>query len=194
MGFCNHLVQPSCGHFPQTPKHCHGYYRKQMTPAGLEPAIPGSAGRCLIHWATGPVMPCQPRRVFELASSLAPPPLREMHSPARPWLSPRGREGALRSLSPAQASEFGVHGHSAFKQRPGAVLRGHRCTQSPERLPAPMSDATKLPCTRLLQQGYRHTGRAYHVRLHGSRRGSQHWFCASSRSATGNEARAQHCK
>ena len=27
-----------------------------MTPAGLEPAIPGSVGRCLIHWATGPVM------------------------------------------------------------------------------------------------------------------------------------------
>ena len=28
--------------------------KKQMTPAGLEPAIPGSVGRCLIHWATGP--------------------------------------------------------------------------------------------------------------------------------------------
>ena len=25
-----------------------------MTPAGLEPAIPGSVGRCLIHWARGP--------------------------------------------------------------------------------------------------------------------------------------------
>ena len=25
-----------------------------MTPAGLEPANPGSVGRCLIHWATGP--------------------------------------------------------------------------------------------------------------------------------------------
>ena len=25
-----------------------------MTPAGLEPAIPGSVGRCLIHWAMGP--------------------------------------------------------------------------------------------------------------------------------------------
>ena len=25
-----------------------------MTPAGLEPAIPSSVGRCLIHWATGP--------------------------------------------------------------------------------------------------------------------------------------------
>ena len=27
----------------------------EMTPAGLEPAIPGSVGRCLIHWATGPM-------------------------------------------------------------------------------------------------------------------------------------------
>ena len=30
--------------------------RNKMTPAGLEPAIPGSVGRCLIHWATGPVV------------------------------------------------------------------------------------------------------------------------------------------
>ena len=27
-----------------------------MNPAGLEPAIPGSVGRCLIHWATGPLV------------------------------------------------------------------------------------------------------------------------------------------
>ena len=32
-----------------------------MTPAGLEPAIPGSVGRCLIHWATGPVVHPKPR-------------------------------------------------------------------------------------------------------------------------------------
>ena len=25
-----------------------------VTPVGLEPTIPGSVGRCLIHWATGP--------------------------------------------------------------------------------------------------------------------------------------------
>jgi hypothetical protein len=31
----------------------------QMTPAGLEPAIPGSVGRCLIHWATGPLVICK---------------------------------------------------------------------------------------------------------------------------------------
>ena len=33
----------------QKPRH-----QATMTPAGLEPAIPGSVGRCLIHWATGP--------------------------------------------------------------------------------------------------------------------------------------------
>ena len=37
-----------------TKKQC-----SKMTPAGLEPAIPGSVGRCLIHWATGPVDNCQ---------------------------------------------------------------------------------------------------------------------------------------
>ena len=31
-----------------------------MTPAGLEPAIPGSVGRCLIHWATGPLQQHRP--------------------------------------------------------------------------------------------------------------------------------------
>ena len=30
----------------------------KMTPAGFEPAIPGSVGRCLIHWATGPLAVC----------------------------------------------------------------------------------------------------------------------------------------
>ena len=33
----------------------HGFFLAdfpmQLTPAGLEPAIPGSVGRCLIHWA-----------------------------------------------------------------------------------------------------------------------------------------------
>ena len=29
--------------------------RECMTPVGLEPTIPGSVGRCLIHWATGPL-------------------------------------------------------------------------------------------------------------------------------------------
>ena len=29
-----------------------------LTPVGLEPTIPGSVGRCLIHWATGPLVRC----------------------------------------------------------------------------------------------------------------------------------------
>ena len=33
-----------------------------MTPAGLEPAIPGSVDRCLIHWATGPWV-CKSRSI-----------------------------------------------------------------------------------------------------------------------------------
>ena len=36
-----------------SPLHEHER-RSCMTPAGLEPAIPDSVGRCLIHWATGP--------------------------------------------------------------------------------------------------------------------------------------------
>ena len=36
-----------------------------MTPAGLEPAIPGSVGRCLIHWATGPIDAAQNRNNIE---------------------------------------------------------------------------------------------------------------------------------
>ena len=31
--------------------------KRTMTPAGLERAIPGLVGRCLIHWATGPLAP-----------------------------------------------------------------------------------------------------------------------------------------
>jgi hypothetical protein len=34
------------------------HFAKEMNPAGLEPAIPGSVGRCLIHWATGPMRNC----------------------------------------------------------------------------------------------------------------------------------------
>ena len=36
--------------------YLRGSYVYQVTPAGLEPAIPGSVGRCLIHWATGPIV------------------------------------------------------------------------------------------------------------------------------------------
>ena len=42
-----------------------------MTLAGLEPAVPGSVGRCLIHWATGPLVQEQPLEYF-LTGQVAP--------------------------------------------------------------------------------------------------------------------------
>jgi hypothetical protein len=52
---------------------CGGRFRSrvQMTPAGLEPAIPGSVGRCLIHWATGPLVICNADRCVASACVLA---------------------------------------------------------------------------------------------------------------------------
>ena len=59
-------LECSCGqlqyHWSRT-RHPHSsaaHLAKPMTPAGLEPAIPGSVGRCLIHWATGPMNTCPP--------------------------------------------------------------------------------------------------------------------------------------
>ena len=40
---------------PTWNSHLAAHSASDMTPAGLEPAIPGSVGRCLIHWATGPL-------------------------------------------------------------------------------------------------------------------------------------------
>ena len=38
---------------------------------GLEPTIPGSVGRCLIHWATGPVLDRSRKHViFQFATVL----------------------------------------------------------------------------------------------------------------------------
>ena len=48
------LVFPSPDHRSIYSIQCEGGVTSKMTPAGLEPAIPGSVGRCLIHWATRP--------------------------------------------------------------------------------------------------------------------------------------------
>jgi hypothetical protein len=48
----------------------------EMTPAGLEPAIPGSVGRCLIHWATGPLDKCPEVRIYLIDSYHAKRPRR----------------------------------------------------------------------------------------------------------------------
>ena len=37
-----------------TTRKCKPRHQATMTPAGLEPAIPGPVGRCIIHWALGP--------------------------------------------------------------------------------------------------------------------------------------------
>ena len=52
-----------------------------MTPAGLEPAIPGSVGRCLTHWATGPADLCCIIIVKKTAP--VPPPLCPVFSLSR---------------------------------------------------------------------------------------------------------------
>ena len=47
------------------------YARCKMNPVGLEPTIPGSVGRCLIHWATGPVLDRSRKHViFQFATVL----------------------------------------------------------------------------------------------------------------------------
>ena len=61
------LVVRTCRH---ARTHHHAVVQaRRLTSAGLEPAIPGSVGRCLIHWATGPVDPCLGE------SSIALPPV-----------------------------------------------------------------------------------------------------------------------
>ena len=51
------LVVRTCRH---ARTHHHAVVQaRRLTSAGLEPAIPGSVGRCLIHWATRPVHACR---------------------------------------------------------------------------------------------------------------------------------------
>ena len=50
-GFEPHSCRPPCFVWHQAIAFCQ---EESMTLAGLELAIPGSVGRCLIHWATGP--------------------------------------------------------------------------------------------------------------------------------------------
>jgi hypothetical protein len=70
-----------------------------MTPAGLEPAIPGSVGRCLIHWATGPIRSVAPRLRSTVGTRMrrrgAVPALTPAHQPcirrANPYPPPDAR-------------------------------------------------------------------------------------------------------
>ena len=48
--------QPTNKQMDQVLEHNSKHVRPpKMTLAGLEPAAPGSVGRCLLHWATGPL-------------------------------------------------------------------------------------------------------------------------------------------
>ena len=100
---------------PETMLQCARALLGAMTPAGLEPAIPSSVGRCLIHWATGPVhqfaqehkVARHVRRLALLKASSCRS--RDLCSLARtpPPLSPR-----FRRLSSRQSSQAGSQGIS----------------------------------------------------------------------------------
>ena len=66
-----------------------------MTSAGLQPAIPGSVGRCLIHWATRPSDPCLEAGTCTIDSA-----------PAQLHLLPR--QAAIKSSSYAAMRQPGV--------------------------------------------------------------------------------------
>ena len=69
-----------------------------MTPAGLEPAIPGSVGRCLIHWATGPAALTVP----ESQKRSAPMDLGGTRVSAQATARAAQRQGAARRKCSAQ--------------------------------------------------------------------------------------------
>ena len=84
----------------------------KMTRAGLEPAIPGSVGRCLIHWATGPVARTVVARLL---------PLYLLNSSATQRLAAARNEEARKGTQqvamgakcPHQESNLGCRGRSA---------------------------------------------------------------------------------
>ena len=78
--------------------------RCEMTPAGLEPANPGSVGRCLIHWATGPCL-----RSLAISSGTAyMRPLRKSESA---WIWPVTSRGALCENATLHARYSASSGH-----------------------------------------------------------------------------------
>ena len=81
-----------------------------MTPAGLKPAIPGSVGRCLIHWATGPSDACIQRK-FSIIRLRGP-------QPARPRGSNPRRPARKSAILPTELQQSSV----ASKPRPELAL------------------------------------------------------------------------
>ena len=77
-------------------------YKRIMTPAGLEPAIPGSVGRCLIHWATGPIGCQQYRTTFSIYSQApagAGKPEHSLSHPAAPRRPQAERSGSQKATT-----------------------------------------------------------------------------------------------
>ena len=81
-----------------------------MTPAGLEPAIPGSVGRCLIHWATGPIGCQQYRTTFSIysqAPASAGKPEHALSHPTAPRRPQAERSGSQKATTrPANHKEL----------------------------------------------------------------------------------------
>ena len=96
-------VAHACGYLSAAGKGVCYLWVVKMTPAGLEPAIPGSVGRCLIHWATGPDVRCL-----------------------------RGAPNALFVKSKFHFSEIDVNSCADCRKRPRADLNRDRWIQNPE--------------------------------------------------------------
>ena len=118
----------------------------QVTPVGLEPTIPGSVGRCLIHWATGPCGKC--RRVDDLAPVYhcgddfvrAGESKRAGHAELRSEAGTRGRE-ALQ----AHGQLFLAAPGSGTPERGLRCVRGCHVTSQPQGLgPQPACPLPRL--------------------------------------------------
>ena len=100
----------------------------QTTAAGIEPAIPGSVGRCLDHWATGPLKRGQskkcktsPREVSAIFATGAPDEQRS-GAPGAAW--PKGPGCSKRQSAKARVPQS-CHFSTFYKD-----LFGNRCGSS----------------------------------------------------------------
>ena len=106
-----------------------------MTPAGLEPAIPGSVGRCLIHWATGPLQQHRP-----IASQPTPRHIKDIQHLCTRYMRHPGGGGAATAighLPPTDGpSSLDPHLHrSHFGPRYTLGCCGHASLFAQARLP-----------------------------------------------------------
>ena len=99
---------------------------RQMILAGLEPAIPGSVGRCLIHWATGPDI-CVVHLMLQA---------RDPNSPPQHESKSRGSDvtcfGPIALQFAARCRMHAAMAAAARRKRPRTDLKRNRRVQSPE--------------------------------------------------------------